>query len=409
MQALLGSGMRASYTLWHAKPIISKARLYSTQSLDELLTLTLKEIGEYANNESKKDMTNADATKSNKTTSEAGQHKEFSKFDKEKQLDYIGSLRDGWDYLKEEVPYGRPKPTFRHNDFNTRARPATRPPSRPHVGATMKEMSMFELLFEKVTDSTSADQIGKSRKKKGSSMIFQPRHNSRTTGMNIGGMAQRVKDPLSWTQVLSVRSGIEQYPPSMRGEQARRTDTNENSERVLSLRNAKSRMDACRTDVELDELLERDVYRPFKEAAEMFESTSKEMVMAPGIAQNYPLLLAHAIKIFALDFRDGSAALSVFERARKYGIQSYIFGCTTELYNYALQLKWDYFMDLFGCKSLLEEMIVNGIEADSRTETILQRIRQHVNDAESSAQGHLSILTREAMVAGASSRNIDFA
>ncbi|KAK9241011.1 hypothetical protein V1525DRAFT_393444 [Lipomyces kononenkoae] len=357
----------------------------------------------------------------------------------------------GWEYLKSEVPYGVAgnarsvayySSTSSEEDHAERYR-RRQAQLRSNAGAaTVKEKSIFESLFGQVLKGRTDGQKETKKEKSGTtsnggtmrmtsakgSMVFRARHHRDVEGIDWNGSrVQKAIDPLSWMQISNLHDGVELYPPSLRELSARvrrqrgefgelpaeymDKDTEEaERDRIASLKDMIDRMRSCRTDTELDTMLEREVYQPFKQAAEYFERTSKEIVMAPNIAKNYPYLLTRAMRIMVSNFRDAYGALSVFDRARKYGIQSYIMGCTIDVYNEVLQLKWDYFMDLFGCKSLLEEMIVNGVEANSRTASILKSIRTHIAAKEAEdGVGHLSALTKEAMVNGASYRNVRFA
>ncbi|KAK9388929.1 hypothetical protein V1515DRAFT_596543 [Lipomyces mesembrius] len=357
----------------------------------------------------------------------------------------------GWEYLKSEVPYGVAGNARSVAYYSSKASEEGQAERyqrrqaqlRSNAGAaTVKEKSIFESLFGQVLKGRTErpketkNEKAANRAATGSmpmssvkgSMVFRARQHRNVEGVDWNiSRVQRAIDPLSWMQISNVEVGVDAYPPSLRELSARvrrqrgefgelpteymdRETEEAERDRIASLKGMIERMRSCRTDTELDTMLEREVYQPFKHAAEYFERTSKEIVMAPNIAKNYPYLLTRAMRIMVSNFHDAYGALSVFDRARKYGIQSYIMGCTIDVYNEVLQLKWDFFMDLFGCKSLLEEMIVNGVEANSRTASILKSIRTHiaVKEAED-GEGHLSVLTREAMIDGASYRNIRFA
>ncbi|KAJ8099900.1 hypothetical protein POJ06DRAFT_254838 [Lipomyces tetrasporus] len=357
----------------------------------------------------------------------------------------------GWEYLKSEVPYGvagnaRSVAYYSSNQAEEKdpeMYQRRKAQLRSNAGAaTVKEKSIFESLFGQVLKGRTEGQKETKKKEKRStttsgksmrmssaegSMVFRARHRD-VEGVDWNSSwTQKASDPLSWMQISNVETGVEAYPPSLRELSARvrrqrgefgelpteymDRDTEEaERDRIASLKGMIERMRSCRTDTELDAMLEREVYQPFKHAAAYFERTNKEIVMAPNIAKNYPYLLTRAMQIMVSNFHDAYGAFSVFDRARNYGIQSYIMGCTIDVYNEVLQLKWDYFMDLFGCKTLLEEMIVNGVEANSRTASILKSIRTHIAAKEAEdGEGHLSALTKEAMVDGASYRNIRFA
>ncbi|KAF8638008.1 hypothetical protein AX16_010640 [Volvariella volvacea WC 439] len=92
----------------------------------------------------------------------------------------------------------------------------------------------------------------------------------------------------------------------------------------------------------------------------------------------YPHLIALLIQTFRDKYQDPNLALAIFEHAKTLSIASYVFGCTTIVYNQVLKTRWGYFADLKGVHDALAEMKVNGIEADSKTRKIVDGIRRDI-------------------------------
>ncbi|KAG5219401.1 Avr-Pita1 protein (Effector protein) [Salix suchowensis] len=58
--------------------------------------------------------------------------------------------------------------------------------------------------------------------------------------------------------------------------------------------------------------------------------------------------------------------------------RSYVFGCSTQAYNELIETRWTSFQDLKGVHDALEEMIVNGVELDSRTRKLVDTVRHDI-------------------------------
>lgn len=92
----------------------------------------------------------------------------------------------------------------------------------------------------------------------------------------------------------------------------------------------------------------------------------------------YPRVIGKAIEHAAR--KDPYLALTLFEMVKNKSITSYIFGCTTHVYNTLLLLHWTTWGDIYGMLDLMEEMTVNGIEFDNESRRI---VRDAVNEIES--------------------------
>ncbi|KAI8341865.1 hypothetical protein BC941DRAFT_499397 [Chlamydoabsidia padenii] len=88
----------------------------------------------------------------------------------------------------------------------------------------------------------------------------------------------------------------------------------------------------------------------------------------------YPRLVKNAIHHAFINFTDPYLAVALFEQCKTMSIQSYIEGCTVEVYNQVLQLRWNAWEDIYGMLDLMEEMTLNGIAFDAASAGIVQTI-----------------------------------
>ncbi|GAN01163.1 hypothetical protein MAM1_0005d00594 [Mucor ambiguus] len=96
----------------------------------------------------------------------------------------------------------------------------------------------------------------------------------------------------------------------------------------------------------------------------------------------YPIVLTKAIEHASKT--DPYMALTIFEKAKQKSVVSYISGCTVQVYNAMLLLRWEVWRDINGMLDLAEEMTVNGIEFDNQSRRI---IRTAVHEVESEGGG----------------------
>lgn len=99
----------------------------------------------------------------------------------------------------------------------------------------------------------------------------------------------------------------------------------------------------------------------------------------------YPHLLSTLIALFRDKFRNPHLALSIFATARTLSVPSYVFGCTTAVYNELIATRWAAFRDLPGVVEALAEMRTNGVLPDGHTRTLAMRIKREALAAASGA------------------------
>ncbi|KAI8997254.1 hypothetical protein BDB01DRAFT_830858 [Pilobolus umbonatus] len=112
-----------------------------------------------------------------------------------------------------------------------------------------------------------------------------------------------------------------------------------------------------------------------KSSRELLETITAE-INAPKYPLYYPRVLSKAIQ--QASYRDPYLAITIFELAKSKNIDSYIHGCTTEVYNTLLSLRWNVWGDLYGVLNLIEEMALYGIERNDVTQRTVFSIIQHI-------------------------------
>jgi hypothetical protein len=88
------------------------------------------------------------------------------------------------------------------------------------------------------------------------------------------------------------------------------------------------------------------------------------------------------MRTFRDHYRDPNLALFIFHHTQKLSIVSYVFGCSTEVYNELIKTRWDCFRDLQGVYAALEEMTVNGVPLDSVTRKLVETVRHDIGSLE---------------------------
>jgi hypothetical protein len=135
----------------------------------------------------------------------------------------------------------------------------------------------------------------------------------------------------------------------------------------------KEEIELCDTDVQLLEWAMNEVFKP-----EQATITPVQGQLAPvENNQIYPYIIAALMRAARDKFHDPHLALAIFDHAKNLSVPSYVFGCTTPVYNELIETRWFCFHDLKGILDTLEEMKVNGVEADTRTRGIVETIRRN--------------------------------
>ncbi|WVQ83063.1 hypothetical protein IAT38_005201 [Cryptococcus sp. DSM 104549] len=81
----------------------------------------------------------------------------------------------------------------------------------------------------------------------------------------------------------------------------------------------------------------------------------------------YSKILARVLRTFRVHYNQPHLVLALFEHARTVSMESYMQGCTTEVYNEMLITRWECFRDLEGIFAATNEMDVMGVPWDQHT------------------------------------------
>lgn len=158
-------------------------------------------------------------------------------------------------------------------------------------------------------------------------------------------------------------------------------------------------MNKCQTDLELAGWLDRHVFsmvggggsigssstssaagKQGAAAAEEEREKGKERAIPPG---TYSYLLAEGMRILRSTFNDLQGVFSIFNKIKELGAESYVVGCSVDVYNQVIAAKWEGTRDLYKVKDLVDEMDSNGIHGNSKTLQTITEIMQDVATVDS--------------------------
>lgn len=122
-----------------------------------------------------------------------------------------------------------------------------------------------------------------------------------------------------------------------------------------------------RTDLDILEWLNRTYFTSNPSTSIGADEKDIDAATSVALTSSYPLVLAYAISVLHLQFRNPHAALAVFDTVRRYSLESYLVGCTTSVYNEMLRARWEGLGDLKGVEEGLEEMGRRGVGWDKET------------------------------------------
>jgi len=168
--------------------------------------------------------------------------------------------------------------------------------------------------------------------------------------------------------------------------------------REFSLK-AEEGMLACRTDFQLWQAMEKDVFSMIKrlgvaEGLEVKQNksgrrtkgkaaslTEPEPELDMGIyGPCYPSLLLFGTRLLDARFSiSSSLALSVLPRIKDLGLASYVLGVGTPFYNTLMSIYWYRYGHVDRVLGLLEEMRHTGLYFDGETIAIVDSMRRHLD------------------------------
>ncbi|KTW27710.1 hypothetical protein T552_02150 [Pneumocystis carinii B80] len=140
-----------------------------------------------------------------------------------------------------------------------------------------------------------------------------------------------------------------------------------------------------KTDMELHKFVEESIFEPFKK--QLSEGKINKKLSKSIILHLYSQLLQKAMEIFRLNFLDYVSVVTIFERIKEHGPESFVLGCSSDVYNEMLLARWEGWNDIIEIENLLTEMKINSVPRTQKTLKILKKIRSDIQNMGS--QKHL--------------------
>lgn len=302
------------------------------------------------------------------------------------------TVSDPWAFLQGvpqkkstyQIPYSRPIP-------RTGAFPPSRLPAQfadPHEkgGAagplTEREREIFTRIFESILSehSTFAPRVPPIQSHPSMSLnaLFESAVGPQQSGSEISFGPSDLIDRNSAAESLALASSFEQYPVALRAAAAKASGLiGPSKNHKVDLRGSLSivglvdDLNMCETDLALGKWMEDHVFCLIK--------NGRLQTNTPGyLLGSYAFLLAEGMKILRTSFNDFTGCLAIFERVKKLGAESYVMGCSVDVYNQAIAAKWEAYRDLYKIKELVDEMDINGIQGDKKTVRLMHDIMDDV-------------------------------
>ena len=188
----------------------------------------------------------------------------------------------------------------------------------------------------------------------------------------------------SISAAMARASAIAEYPPSLRLAAAHAaglskvplTEVEEQAEarRQQELVTTIRAMQECETDLDLLTYMEKNIFTMVSTDSPTSDSLNIKGKNYTFPSASYADLLSEGMRLLSKVFRDLSSTLSVFERIKALGAESYVVGCSVTVYNHVLEAKWEAYRDIHQIWQVLNEMKINGIEGDLHTVEILRTL-----------------------------------
>lgn len=206
--------------------------------------------------------------------------------------------------------------------------------------------------------------------------LFESAVGPQQSGSEISFGPSDLIDRASATASLALASSSEKYPPALRAAAAKaaglmRSYQNSQTERLelrrsISIVGLVRDLNLCETDLALGQCMDDKVFCLIKDG---LDATSAEYPRG-----SYAYLLSEGMRILRTSFNDFAGSLAIFERIKKLGAESYVLGCSVDVYNQAIAAKWEAYRDLSKIKDLADEMDINGVQGDEKTVRLMHDI-----------------------------------
>lgn len=140
-------------------------------------------------------------------------------------------------------------------------------------------------------------------------------------------------------------------------------------------------LDALETDYDIIKYFEEKILPAFDGNSIIEPGTAVSVDAPPVTRQSLPLLLSKCISLLAKEFDSPSGAVALYELTKRRDVDVYAAGCTVEVYNAILRLRWEHYRDVYAARSVVAEMAVNAVFPDRETIEILGNIIRDSIDA----------------------------
>jgi len=294
---------------------------------------------------------------------------------------------DPWAFLLRATPSPRPKVPYL-------------PPSpvrdrlQPNSTITEREREIFTKIFETIlSEKSSFDpqlrESGRSFPSSALTELFESAVGPLANGNVISFGPRGVIDRPSTTVGLVKASDNKEYPLAVRAAAAQaaglksRPQTKEGIEAELNRAKIFGHliddMKKCENDWELLKWLDKNLFGMVSS-----QDAESERKIPSAV---YADLLVEGMITFRQSFNDLVGAMSLFERVKGLGAESYVVGCSPGAYNEMLQTKWEAYRDVSKIVELVDEMEINGVEGSQKTMEILRSIIGEVDKMERGYMG----------------------
>ncbi|KDR75312.1 hypothetical protein GALMADRAFT_249334 [Galerina marginata CBS 339.88] len=210
-------------------------------------------------------------------------------------------------------------------------------------------------------------------------MIFESKEAREELGTKKPAEGSNEEGGIARGQVDDLFSRLRQY--------SRRSRKVDPSTELLDKK--KEEMSLCTTDQQLLEWASLEVFDESKRYEEAAKSAMAEAAQTGNKSELphlqspiYPQLIAHLMRTFRVQFRDPNLSLFIFNHAQKLSTVSYVFGCSTAAYNELIETRWMSFRDLEGVHTAIQEMVINGVPIDNRTQKVVDLVRRELGNQE---------------------------
>lgn len=203
--------------------------------------------------------------------------------------------------------------------------------------------------------------------------LFESAVGPQQSGSEISFGPKDSIDKASVAASLAMASSFEEYPAALRAAAAKAAGlirpartVDQKQALVKNLAGLIEAMNNCQTDLALGKWMDDNVFNLIEKVQ---SKGSKDL-----LSGSYAYLLAEGMKILRTNFNDLAGVISTFQRVKKLGAESYVLGCSVDVYNQVIAAKWEGYRDLYKIKELVDEMEINGIQGDEKTVRVLQEV-----------------------------------